>query len=39
MRAISDSVQVAATRSYFRIYERVEDSDEYRAIPLDLSGV
>jgi hypothetical protein len=39
MEAISDSVQVAATRSYVRIYERVGDSDEYRAIPLDISSV
>ncbi|TII26864.1 sulfate transporter, partial [Escherichia coli] len=25
--------------SYIRVYERVGDSDEYRAIPLDIAGV
>ncbi|NTZ40687.1 DUF3164 family protein [Enterobacter sp. JMULE2] len=39
MLAISESVQVVGTKSYIRIYERVGDSDEYRAIPLDMAGV
>ncbi|EOZ4638879.1 DUF3164 family protein [Enterobacter cloacae] len=39
MLAISESVQVVGTKSYIRVYERVGDSDEYRAIPLDMAGV
>jgi hypothetical protein len=39
MQAISDSIQVAATRAYVRIYERETDSDKYNAVELDLSKV
>ncbi len=39
MRAISDSVQTSFSKRYVRFYERVGDSDEYRAIPLDISKV
>ncbi|KNC89686.1 DUF3164 family protein [Trabulsiella odontotermitis] len=39
MLAISESVQVVGTKSYIRVYERVGDSDEYRPIALDMSGV
>lgn len=39
MTAISESVQVVGTKSYIRVYERVGDSDEYRAIPLDMAGI
>lgn len=39
MRAISDSVQVASSKSYLRFYERVGDSDQWRAISLDLASV
>lgn len=39
MRAISDSTQVASSRTYVRFYERIGDTDEYRPINLDLSSV
>ena len=38
MDAISDSLRVAGTKAYIRIYERVGDSDEYRPISLDMAG-
>ena len=39
MKLIGEAVQVVGSRSYIRVYERVGDSDEYRAIPLDIAGV
>ena len=39
MRAISDSIQVAGSKSYIRIYERVGSSDEYKPIPLDVAAI
>lgn len=39
MEAIGEAVQVVGSRSYIRVYERVGESDQYRAIPLDIAGV
>ncbi len=39
MRALEDSLRVQCSKSYVRVYERVGDSDQYVAIPLDVSGV
>jgi len=39
MAALSDSVRVQCSKSYIRVYERVGDTDQYRAIPLDIAGV
>lgn len=39
MDAISDSLRVAGTKAYVRIYQRVGDSDEYVPISLDLASV
>ncbi|WP_236266276.1 DUF3164 family protein [Escherichia coli] len=39
MTLIGEAVQVVGSKSYIRVYERVGDSDEYRAIPLDIAGV
>ena len=39
MTAISDSLTVAGSRSYVRIYERVKDTDRWEQIPLDVAGV
>ncbi len=39
MKAIGDSVQVAGSKSYIRIYERVGDTDEYKPIPLDVAAL
>ena len=38
MDAISDSLSVAASKTYIRIYERPEGSDQYQQITLDLSN-
>lgn len=39
MKAISEAVQVVGSKSYVRCYERVGDSGEYVAIPLDVAAV
>lgn len=39
MQAIGEAVQVVNTKSYVRVYERVGDSEQYQAIPLDIAGV
>ena len=39
MDAISESVQVVGSKSYIRFYERIGESDQYRAISLDMAGV
>lgn len=39
MQAISDSVQVASSKSYLRFYERVGETQEYRPLGLDLASV
>lgn len=39
MTAIKDSIQTTGTAIYVRVYERVGDSDQYQAIPLDLAAV
>ena len=38
MKAIGDSLLVAASRSYIRIYERVGNTDKYEQINLDLAN-
>lgn len=38
MEAIGDSLQVATSRSYIRIYERVGQTDQYKQINLDLAN-
>jgi hypothetical protein len=32
MQAISDSVQVASSKSYVRVYERIDGTDKYRPV-------
>lgn len=39
MDAIRDSIQVIGSKTYIRIYERQEDTENYIAIPLDITGV
>ncbi len=39
MRAISDSMQVAGSKTYVRIYERVGNTDEYKPIALDVAAL
>ena len=38
MEAISDSLQVATTRNYVRVYQRVGNTDRYEPINLDLAN-
>lgn len=38
MHAIADSVQIESSRAYVRFYERIGDTDRYRAINLDISS-
>lgn len=39
MDALGESVQVVGTRTYVRFYERIEGSDAYRPIALDIASV
>lgn len=39
MEALKDSIQVAGTAVYIRVYQRIGDTDQYRAVPLDLAAV
>ncbi len=37
MQAIGEALQVVGSKSYVRVYERIGDTGEYRAIPLDIA--
>lgn len=39
MDALGESVQVVGTRTYMRFYERVEGTDAYRPVALDIAAV
>lgn len=39
MLAVKDSIMVSGSAVYVRVYERIGDSDNYKAIPLDLAVV
>lgn len=39
MKAIGESVQVTGSKRYLRFYQRVGDSEQYDALPLDIAGV
>lgn len=39
MQAIADACQVVGSKAYVRFYERVGDSEQYKAISLDIAGV
>ncbi|MGB7650882.1 MAG: DUF3164 family protein [Gallionella sp.] len=39
MQAIGESMQVSGSKTYFRVYERVGDTAQYRPISLDVAGV
>lgn len=39
MQAINDALQIVGRKAYVRVYERVEGTDEYRQITLDMAGV
>lgn len=39
MKAIGESLQVVGSKEYVRFYERIEGTDEYRPISLDVAAV
>ena len=39
MQAIGESMQVSGSKTYFRVYERIGDTEQYRPISLDVAGV
>jgi|TARA_R100001224_G_C3996195_1_gene141012 hypothetical protein len=39
MAALKDSIQSAGTSVYIRVYQRIGNSDQYQAVPLDLAAV
>ncbi len=39
MKALKDSIQVAASKSYLRLYERTGDEGRYEQIALDIAGL
>ena len=39
LKAIAESLQVVGSKEYVRFYERIEGSDEYRPIALDVAAV
>ncbi len=39
MQAISDSMRIAGSKMYMRVYERVGDSDQYQPISLDIAAL
>lgn len=39
MQAIGESLQVVGSKEYVRFYERIEGTDEYRPISLDVAAV
>lgn len=39
MDAIRDSMQVASSKSYIRVYQRIDDTDQYRQILLDMASL
>lgn len=39
MEAIADSIDTSLTASYVRFYERIGDTDHWRAIPLDIAAL
>ena len=38
MDAIADAIQIAGSKRYLRLYERIEGTDEYRPLPLDVAN-
>ena len=39
MQALKDSINATGTAVYVRVYERVQGTEQYKAIPLDLAAV
>lgn len=39
MQAISDSIQVTGSKTYLRIYKRIDGTDQWQPIPLDIAAL
>ncbi len=39
MQAITDSIQIAGTKSYIRFYERLDNSESYTPVALDIAAL
>ena len=39
MTALKDALQSTGTAVYVRLYERIDDTDQYRSIPLDIAAL
>lgn len=39
MQAISDSIQVTGSKTYLRIYKRINGTDQWQPIPLDIAAL
>lgn len=39
MQAIGDALQIVGTKAYVRVYERIDGTDRYRPIPLDIAAI
>lgn len=39
MTAIGEACQVVGSKDYIRLYERVDETGQFKAIPLDIAGV
>ncbi|WP_257720381.1 DUF3164 family protein [Candidatus Sodalis pierantonius] len=39
MDALAEAVQVVSSKSYIRLYERIDETGQYRPLSLDIAGV
>jgi len=39
MEALKDSIQIASSSEYMRVYERIGQTDQYKQIALDIAGI
>ena len=39
MQAITDSIQITGSKAYLRIYKRIEGTDQWQSIPLDIAAL
>lgn len=39
MEALKDSIQIASSSEYMRVYERIGQTDQYKQIALDIAGL
>ena len=39
MEALKDSIQIASSSEYMRVYERIGQTDQYKQVALDIAGL